>query len=271
MRINQEKVKKSCLFLSNSPNFWVRNYGADSLVNETFESVHSLPSSRVTQRCPSSWPSQVGHPLLHHHPAQDLWLCHSEELPESLPYNSEDQKEEVSQQHWSCSAEIFLSTSRGSQDSHQSGELYRSLHFPKNEYKAAVMQVWNASQCRDQTCSSLPEPMLEGTRKSPLPTRANAQKNQERLMIACLCQGFVLAFAEFFPHSHLGFLSVSFVQMSSKYFHLHKPVRLGMFHSDDEMVQSNYLFQSSSSFVNCAHQFLLLCLEHLSTNKCFFA
>ena len=124
-------------------------------------------------------------------PCPRLWLCHSEELPESLPYNSEDQKEEVSQQHWSCSAEIFLSTLRGSQDSYQSGELYRSLHFPKNEYKAAVMQVWNASQCRDQACSSLPEPMLEGPRKSSLPTRANAQKKQERLMIACLCQGFV--------------------------------------------------------------------------------
>ena len=129
-------------------------------------------------------------------PCPRLWLCHSEELPESLPYNSEDQKEEVSQQHWSCSAEIFLSTSRGSQDSHQSGELYRSLQFPKNEYKAAVMQVWNASQCRDQACSSLPEPMLEGPRKSSLPTRANAQKNQERLRIAYLCQGF-----EFFPIS----------------------------------------------------------------------
>ena len=72
-----------------------------------------------------------------------------------------------------------------------SGELYRSLHIPKNEYKAAVMQVWNASQCRDQACSSLPEPMLEGPRKSSLPTRANAQKKQERLMTACLCQGFV--------------------------------------------------------------------------------
>ena len=118
-RINQPRISQEVLlFLSTNPNFWVRKYGAVSLVNETFENVHSLPSSRVTQRCPSSWPSQVGHPLLHHHPAQDLWLCHSEELPESLPYNSEDQKEEVSQQHWSCSAEIFLSTSRGSQDSH---------------------------------------------------------------------------------------------------------------------------------------------------------
>jgi len=53
--INQpRRSQEVLLFLSTSPNFWVRKYGADSLVNETFENVHSLPSSRVTQRCPSS-------------------------------------------------------------------------------------------------------------------------------------------------------------------------------------------------------------------------
>ena len=53
--INQpRRSQEVLLFLSTSPNFWVRKYGADSLVNETFGNVHSLPSSRVTQRCPSS-------------------------------------------------------------------------------------------------------------------------------------------------------------------------------------------------------------------------
>ena len=149
-------------------------------------------------------------------PCPRLWLCHSEELPESLPTTARTRRRRSPN---NTGAAVLRSSSppRGAvkTPNHQVN-CNVPYNFPKNEYKAAVMQVWNASQCRDQACSCLPEPMLEGPRKSPLPTRANAQKNHERLMIACLCQGFVFVFAEFFPSFHLGFLSESFVQMSSK-------------------------------------------------------
>jgi len=85
-----------------------------------------------------------------------------------------------------------------------------------------------------------PEPMLEGPRKSSLPTRANARrpkkdyKKTSSMASHCFCQGFVLVCAEFFPSFHLGFLSESFVQMSS-IFPFAQTCHLGMFHSVNEM------------------------------------
>ena len=80
-----------------------------------------------------------------------------------------------------------------------------------------------------------PEPMLEGPRKSSLPTRANARRTKKD-------QGLlVIMFAvEFFP-TVIWVFSIYLLYKCLQVFHLSKPVRMGMFHSDDEMVQSNYL------------------------------
>jgi len=54
-RINQQvKVKKCVYFSPPFQTFGCANQGQISLVNETFGNVHSLPSSRVNQRYPSS-------------------------------------------------------------------------------------------------------------------------------------------------------------------------------------------------------------------------
>ena len=54
-RINTKKSSRSLVYFSPTvQTFGCANSGADSLENETFGNVHSLPSSRVTQRCPSS-------------------------------------------------------------------------------------------------------------------------------------------------------------------------------------------------------------------------
>jgi len=45
----------------------------------------------------------------------------------------------------------------------------------------------------------------KGQESLPFPPEPMLKKNQERLMIACLCRGFVLAFAEFFPIFPSGF------------------------------------------------------------------
>ena len=60
-RINQPRISQEVLlFLSTNPNIWVHKYGAVSLVNETFENVRSLPSTRVNRGARQVNPRRLG-------------------------------------------------------------------------------------------------------------------------------------------------------------------------------------------------------------------
>ena len=121
-RINQPRISQEVLlFLSTNPNFWVRKYGAVSLVNETFENVRSLPSTRVNRGARQVNPRRLGilSSLLQPHQDQGcagvrIWLALDQDLESST---------------WGSAKSFYAGTQAGSWTAltQKTGDLCRSL------------------------------------------------------------------------------------------------------------------------------------------------